>query len=202
MEFVYNPLSKIVEQNFVEKIYRNIQTFALQVLQQYNSWASRNGAVSIFYLTSTRNMFVGKLLKRARCLVFLRSIFFTIMSDSRLIKSVRFFEQIYILKWVIFFASFCWLWDSLLENLKLKEKLQIWDFESFIFWPKFRLFGAVLRHFSECNFQIFHLHRTMVADIFTHLSHHKKASYGPEYHSFTFKLILIYMQIRMLFHFG
>ena len=98
------------------------------------------------------------------------------MSDSRLIKSVRFFEQIYILKWVIFFASFCWLWDSLLENLKLKEKLQIWDFESFIFWPKFRLFGAVLRHFSECNFQIFHLHRTMVADIFTHLSHHKKAS--------------------------
>ena len=130
------------------------------------------------------------------------SIFFTITSDSRFIKSVRFFKQIYILKWVIFFASFCWLWDSLLENPKLKEKLQLWDFESFIFWFKFCRFEAVLRHFSQYNFKICRLHRTIVDDIFTHLSHHKKTSYGPECHSFTFKLILIYMRIRMLFHFG
>ena len=28
------------------------------------------------------------------------------------------------------------------------------DFESFIFWFKFRLLGAVLEHFSQCNFKI------------------------------------------------
>ena len=44
-------------------------------------------------------------------------------------------------------SSFCWLWDFLLKNLKLKDKLQIWDSESFIFWSQFRflrLFKGVL----------------------------------------------------------
>ena len=34
---------------------------------------------------------------------------------------MRFFERSYIVKWVIFFASFCWLWDFLLENQKLTK---------------------------------------------------------------------------------
>ena len=75
-----------------------------------------------------------------------------------------------IVKWMIFFVSFCWHWDFLLENLKIKKKhwwcplepvdeykkrcmpeiifskkeLQIiWDFESFIFWLKFRFWGLL-----------------------------------------------------------
>ena len=42
----------------------------------------------------------------------------------KFIKSMRFFEWNCIVKWVIFFASFCWFWDVLLENLKLKKKLR------------------------------------------------------------------------------
>ena len=34
---------------------------------------------------------------------------------------MKFFEQNCIVKWAIFFPSFCWLWDFLLENLKLKR---------------------------------------------------------------------------------
>ena len=37
-------------------------------------------------------------------------------------KICKVFERNCIVKWVIFFASFCWLWDFLLENLKLKKK--------------------------------------------------------------------------------
>ena len=36
--------------NFLTEIYRNIQTFAFKVLQECSSWASRNGAVQIFFL--------------------------------------------------------------------------------------------------------------------------------------------------------
>ena len=38
------------------EIYRDIQTFAFKVLQKSSSWVSRNGAVQIFSLTSSRNM--------------------------------------------------------------------------------------------------------------------------------------------------
>ena len=38
---------------------------------------------------------------------------------------------------MVFFASFWWSWDLLLENLKWKDKLQIWGFGSLIFWSKF-----------------------------------------------------------------
>ena len=81
---------------FVTDMYKNIQRFAFKMLQEYSSWASRNGAVQMFFLTPSRYMFAG--------------IF------------VRFFEWNCIVKWVTFFASFCWLWDFLLENLKFKKK--------------------------------------------------------------------------------
>ena len=45
----------------------------------------------------------------------------TMSSELRFIKWVRFFERNCIVKWVIFFGSFCWLWDFLLKNLKLKK---------------------------------------------------------------------------------
>ena len=109
-------------------IYWNAQTFAFQVLRECNSWASRNGAVQMFFLEPIRNMFF------LLCWV---SIFFITLSELRFVKWMRFFEWNCIIKWVIFFASFCWLWDFLLENLKLVEKFQTWSFYLFIFWSKF-----------------------------------------------------------------
>ena len=46
-------------------------------------------------------------------------------NELRFIKWVRFFERNSIVKWVIFFGSFCGLWDFLLNNLKLKKDLMI-----------------------------------------------------------------------------
>ena len=40
----------------------------------------------------------------------------------------RFFERNFIVKWVISFASFCWLWDFLPKSLKLIDKIQIKGF--------------------------------------------------------------------------
>ena len=69
-------------------------------------------------------------------------------------------------KWVIFLASFCWFWDFLLTNHKLKENLIIWGFESFLFWSKCHFFGTVLDRFSQCNFKIFGHQPIMVTYIF------------------------------------
>ena len=57
-----------------------------------------------------------------------------------------FWAKVYckLVKWVIFFASFCWFWDFVLENLELKDKIQIWGFESFIFCTKFLIFGGTV----------------------------------------------------------
>ena len=71
---------------------------------------------------------------------------------------------------MIFVDSFWCLWDFLLENMKLKDKLQIWGFESFIsffFWPNFRFFGTVLGSYSQGNFKFFCCRPTMVVNIFT-----------------------------------
>ena len=38
------------------------------------------------------------------------------------IKWMGFVERSYIMKWVILFTSFCWLWDFLLENVKFLKK--------------------------------------------------------------------------------
>ena len=41
---------------FFKEIYRNIQAFAFKELQKCSSWASRNGAVQIFFLGPKGNM--------------------------------------------------------------------------------------------------------------------------------------------------
>ena len=89
------------------------------------------------------------------------SIFFTMLSELRLVQWVRFFEWNCIAKWVIIFARFCWLWDFLLENPKLKYK-QIWDFESVTFWSKFCFLGLFQGCFSQCHFKIFLSRSTMM----------------------------------------
>ena len=43
-----------------------MQAFTLKVLQECSSWASRNGAVQIFFLTLNTNMFTGKFVKSER----------------------------------------------------------------------------------------------------------------------------------------
>ena len=70
------PLDKILlrlwNKNFLKEIYRNIQTFALKVFQECSSWASRNGAVQIIFLTLNRNMLAGKFVKSEKFLAALR----------------------------------------------------------------------------------------------------------------------------------
>ena len=69
-------------------------------------------------------------------------------------KWVRFFERNCIVKWVTFFASFCWLWDFLQENHSFSS-------------PNFGGFWTFLRHSSQCNFKFFRRWPIMAADIFT-----------------------------------
>ena len=95
--------------------------------------------------------------------LYYESILFSMSSESRSVIWVMFFERNCIVRWAIFFPSFCWLWDFLLENLKWKrnskdvrwyiwantnnmrmpgiifskKEFQMWHFESFIFWSKF-----------------------------------------------------------------
>ena len=102
-------------------------------------------------------------------------------SELRFVKWVRFFERNCIVKWVIFFASFCWLWDFLLENLKLKKNSgdvywNVWTniktlyarnnifkkripnmrfLNNLCFGPSFVFQGTVLGGFSQCFFKFF-----------------------------------------------
>ena len=99
--------------------------------------------------------FLYQAVKRVRLWAVLREyIFYNV--ELRFVKWVMFLERNCIVKWVIYFASFFfWLWCFLLVNLKSKDKIQIWSFESFTFWSKFHFFGSVLRRFSQCNFKFF-----------------------------------------------
>ena len=72
--------------------------------------------VKAFFLTPNRYMFAEKFVRS-------RSTLVSMLSDLRFVKRVRFFEQNCIVKWVIFFDSFSWVCDFLLENLELKKAL-------------------------------------------------------------------------------
>ena len=62
------------------------------------------------------------------------------------------------------------------KKSELKDKLQIWDFQSFIFWSKFFFFGTIV---GQYIFEIFRRRATIVADFFSQPPHYKQASYGP-----------------------
>ena len=125
-------------------------------------------------------------------------------SELRFAKWVMIFERNCIVKLVVFFASFCWLWDFLLENLKLKrnsddvrgnfstniKKLYAQNnifkkrIPNMTFWiiyilVQISILGTALGRFSQFIFS-FRRRPTMVADIFSQSPHHKKASYGPD----------------------
>ena len=76
-------------------------------------------------------------------------ILFSISSEPRFVKWVMFFERNCIVKWAIFFASFCWLWDFLLQNLKSKRNYK--DFHWYI-WTnatKYNIFKKRNNIFNE-----------------------------------------------------
>ena len=54
---------RLCNKNFLMDIYRNIQTFAFQVLPECSFRASRNDAVQMCFLTPARNVFAGKFVK-------------------------------------------------------------------------------------------------------------------------------------------
>ena len=110
-------LLRLWNKNFLKEIFRNTQAFAFKVLQECSSWASRNGACNIFSDTKQ---------KHDCCKICeVRNIFGCVAgalsSELRFVKWVTLFERNCIVKCVIFFANFCWLWDFPLENLKIKR---------------------------------------------------------------------------------
>ena len=54
------------------------------------------------------------------------------MFAEKFVKS----SELRFVKWVIFFASFCWLWNFLLENLKIKKKFWQCPLERVVVNPK------------------------------------------------------------------
>ena len=67
-----------------------------------------------WHLAPIRNMFLA---------VLQEYIFFIMLSELRFVKWVRFFERNCNVKWMIFFASFCCIWDFLPKILNLVDKL-------------------------------------------------------------------------------
>ena len=65
-------LPRLLNKNMFREIYRNIQTFAFTELQEWDPWASLNGAVQMLFLKPSRNMFAEKFVKSERVLAVLR----------------------------------------------------------------------------------------------------------------------------------
>ena len=123
-----------------ESLFLNLRTLALKVFREFSSWASKNAASAFF--DTKQNHVCWKFWKVSKffgCIA--RVYFFIMLRGLRFVQWVRFFERNCIVKRVTFFASFYWVWDFLLENLKWKDKLQTWGFESFIFWSKCCFWG-------------------------------------------------------------
>ena len=143
----------------------------------------------MFFLTPNKNMFTGKLL--------VNSERFLAVLSKRIIFSVKWveihkmsevFERNCIVKWKIFFGSFCWLWDFLLKNLKLKKisddvhwtlwmniKIQKNNFKyeflnHLYFGPNFVFWETALGRFNQRFFFFFSIFQSwpaMAVDIFT-----------------------------------
>ena len=57
--------------NIIKETYRKMQAFTFKVFQECGSWASRNDAVQMLFLTPNRNMLAGKFVKSDRVLTVL-----------------------------------------------------------------------------------------------------------------------------------
>ena len=74
-----------------------------------------------FFWNQTENCWLENLSSEKGFWLRCESILFSMSSELRFLKWVRFFERNSIVKWVIFLVSFCWLWGFLLENQKNKK---------------------------------------------------------------------------------
>ena len=86
-------------------IYRNIQTFAFKELEECSSWASRNGAVQMFFWHQTEACFLENLKQNNICL-YCGNILFSTSNELKFVKWVRFFKRNCLVKSVICCASF------------------------------------------------------------------------------------------------
>ena len=109
---------RVCNKNFLTEVYRNIHTFALKVLQECSSWASRNAAVQISFLTPNRNMFTGKFVKPEMFLAVLREHIIFNVKWTEACKMSEVFERNCIVKCVIFFYSFWWCTLERLDKYK------------------------------------------------------------------------------------
>ena len=128
------------------------------------------------------------------------SILFSMSSGFKLVKWVRFFERNCIVKSVIFFTSFCWLWDfeklkktlmistgtcgrmqticmpEIIFSKKKKSKCEILN--HLYFCPNFLFLGTALGRFSQWFFNFSfsvshggqHLHSPTIEKLPTTLS--------------------------------
>ena len=103
--------------------------------------------------------------------IFSGSIFLKMLSELSSLKWAVFFEQNCIVKWVIFVASFCWLWDSTRKSEinrqtnfsinfrfsgRVSKPIPNKRFWIIYFLAQILFFGTVLEPFNQCNFKIFH----------------------------------------------
>ena len=92
-------LLNLWNKNFLMGIYRNIQTFAFNVLQECSSWTSRNGVVQMFSMTPSRNMFAGKFVKSEKLLTVLWEHVIFNVKWVEVRKMSEFFEQTQLAHW-------------------------------------------------------------------------------------------------------
>ena len=80
--------------------------------------ASTNPLVQISFLKQNRNMFTRKICKARKVLISVARAFCFQLLNVKIHKMSGVFSAKLYCKCAIFFASFCWLRDVLLENLK------------------------------------------------------------------------------------
>ena len=154
----------------------------------------------MFFLTPNKNMFTGKLLVNSeRFLAVLSKRIIFNVKWVEIHKMSEVFERNCIVKWKNFFGSFCWLWDFLLKNVKLKKisddvhwtlwmniKIQKNNFKyeflnHLYFGPNFVFWETALGRFNQ-RFVFFFNFSKLASHGGRHFysaSHHKKASYEP-----------------------
>ena len=86
-------LLNLWNKKFLMGIYRNIQTFVFKVRQECSSWASKNGAVQMFFMAPNRNMFAGKFVKSEKFWLCCGSMLFSTSSEMRFVKWASFLNE-------------------------------------------------------------------------------------------------------------
>ena len=132
------------------KIYRNIKTFAFKELQEWDSWASINGAVQMLFLKPSRNMFAENILQSQKGFwLCCGSILFSMVGEF------RFFEQNYCKMNDLFslvfvgFVTFCKkIWNkkrTLMMSAGKCGRIKKGCMPGVIYLSKFRFWGDYFR---------------------------------------------------------